>query len=145
MMVTDLNLEMQNIHRPYMKDIIRLQEIEKTVTEIEVLLFNEGISMVDKDGVSVAEVTDYNFDNIPRKNQNIETLESAVFEDYKVLKEQVNILVALEQQSQKNRNGAEVIRANSHFLDSGVDFTQNGIGCSQAQDVELDGSMNGLN
>jgi len=141
MMVTDLNSEMQNIHRPYMKDIIRLQEIEKTVEEIEVLLADEGIPMVDEDGVSVAEVKDNDLKNIPRKNQSIETVESAVFKDHKDLKEQVNILKALEQQYQGNRSGAEVMRANRQFLasDVGGDIRENARreqGNYQARDVE---------
>jgi len=151
MMVTDLNSEMQNIHRPYMKDIIRLQEIEKTVAEIEVLLTSEGIPMVDEDGVSVAEVSDYDLKNIPRKNQNVETVENAVFADHKDLKEQVNILAALEQQFQGNRNGAEVMRANAHFLASDMDedikesVFGGDQGSYQAQDLEGgDGAMVGL-
>jgi len=121
MMVTDLNSEMQNIRRPYMKDIIRLQEIEKTVEEIEILLKNKEISMVDDDGTSFADVNDNDLKNIPRKNQNIENVERAVFEDHKDLKDQVNILAALQQQFEGNRNGAEVMRANRHFLASDMD------------------------
>jgi len=145
MMVTDLNSEMQNIHRPYMKDIIRLQEVEKTVGEIEVLLESEEIPMVEEDGTSVAEVKDTDLKNIPRKNQSIETVESAVFQDHKELKEQVNILAALELQYQGNRSEAEVLRANSQFLASGVggdlqDSSRGGDqGNYQAQDVEVGG------
>jgi len=151
MMVTDLNSEMQNIHRPYMKDIIRLQEIEKTVGEIEILLQSKEISMADEDGVSVAEVKDSDLKNIPRKNQNIETVESAVFQDHKELKEQVNILAALELQYQGNGSEAEVLRANGHFLASGVGGDLQGSdrlggqGNYQSQDVEVgEGNMVGL-
>jgi len=121
MQVTDLNSEMQNIHRPYMKDIIRLQEIERTVEEIELLLSNEDIAMIDEDGADIAEVTDYDLKSIPRKNQSIENVESVVFEDHRDLKEQVKILAALEKQFQGNRNGAEVMRANAYFLEKDLD------------------------
>lgn len=151
MMVTDLNSEMQNIHRPYMKDIIRLQEIEKTVGEIEILLHSKEIPMVDEDGVSVAEVKDSDLKNIQRKNQNqIETVESAVFQDHKELKEQVNILAALELQYQGNGSEAEVLRANGQFLASGVggDLQRSarldGQGNYQSQDVEVGDAMVGL-
>jgi len=144
MMVTDLNSEMQNIRRPYMKDIIRLQEIEKTVEEIEILLKNKEISMVDDDGTSFADVNDNDLKNIPRKNQNIENVERAVFEDHKDLKDQVNILAALQQQFEGNRNGAEVMRANRHFLASDMDgsFQENvrrEQGSYLPQDVEASG------
>lgn len=150
MMVTDLNSEMQNIHRPYMKDIIRLQEIEKTVGEIELLLHNKEISMVDEDGASVAEVKDSDLKNIPRRNQNIEAVENAVFQDHKELKEQVNILAALELQYQGNGSEAEVLRANGQFLASGVggdlqDDDRFDSGNYQSQDVEVgDDGMVGL-
>jgi len=145
MMVTDLNSGMQNIHRPYMKDIIRLQEIEKTVEEIELLLQSRDISMVDDDGTSFAEVKDNDLKNIPRKNQNIENVESAVFEDHKDLKDQVTILGALQQQFQGNRNGAEVMRAKEHFMASDMDgeFQENVRrqgGNYQSEDLEADGN-----
>jgi len=144
MMVSDLNSEMQNIHRPYMKDIIRLQEIEKTVEEIEILLKSKEIPMEDDDGTSFTDVNENDLKNIPRKNQNIENVESAVFEDHKDLKDQVNILAALEEQFEGNRNGAEVMRANRHFLASDMDggFQENARreqGSYQPQDLESDG------
>merc|ERR1719317_170103 len=134
-----------------MKDIIRLQEIEKTVGEIEVLLQNEGIPMVDDEGVGIAEVTDYDLKNIPRKNQNVETVESAVFKDHRDLKEQVKILNALELKFQGNRNAVEVLGANAQFLESDINVTLNNggqvndDGNYQAYDLEgADGSAVGL-
>jgi len=148
MMVTDLNSEMQNLQRPYIKDIIRLQEIEKTVEEIEGLLSDEGISMSDEDGVAIAEVTDSDLKNIARKNQNIETVERAVFKHYSDLKEQVKILSTLEMQFQGNRNGAEVMRANSHFLKDDIDADirrsfQGEERIHQARDLEVGDSSTG--
>merc|ERR1719317_444912 len=134
-----------------MKDIIRLQEIEKTVGEIEVLLQNEGIPMVDDEGVGIAEVTDYDLKNIPRKNQNVETVESAVFKDHRDLKEQVKILNALELKFQGNRNAVEVLGANAQFLESDINVTLNNggqvndDGNYQAYDLEgADGAKVGL-
>merc|ERR1719419_1859657 len=82
------------------------------------------------------------------KNQNIETVESAVFQDHKELKEQVNILAALELQYQGNGSEAEVLRANNHFLASGVggdlqgSASLGGRGNYQSRDVEVgEGAM----
>jgi len=143
MMVTDLNSEMQNINRPYMKDIIRLQEIEKTVDEIESILDEaEGVSMLDEDGVSIASVTGYDLKNIPRKNQNVEVVEAAVYESHRELKQQIAVLSTMERNFNDNKNGIEVYKANSHFLSRGVEaearesLVDAGQGSYQADDME---------
>lgn len=142
LMVTDLNSEMQNIKRPYMKDIIRLQEIEKTVDEIESILSEKGVSMLDEDGVSIASVSDYDLKNIPRRNDNVEAVESAVYEDHRDLMTQIAVLGSLEEQFYGNKNAAEVLKANAHFLSSGVEedakesFAEQSQGSYQADDLE---------
>jgi len=116
-MVSDLNSEIQSINRPYTREIINIQDIEKTVREIDVLLSNEGISMIDEVGICISEVTDYDLKNIPRRNHNIENVGNEVYTEHKRLMKQVNILEALELQFQGNRNGG----VNAHFLATGMD------------------------
>jgi len=149
MMVTDLNSEMQNINRPYMKDIIRLQEIEKTVDEMESILDTERVSMLDEDGASIANVTPYDLKNIPRRNQNVEAVETAVYENHRELKQQIDVLSSMEEQFNDNRNAIEVLQANSHFLSRGVEedardsLITGDQGSYQADDVEGRGSSTG--
>lgn len=142
LMVSDLNSEMPNIDRPYMVDIIRLQEIEKTVDEIELILSEKGVSMQDEDGVSIASVSEYDLKNIPRRNENVETVESAVYEDHRDLMQQIAVLDSLEEQFNGNKNAVEVLEANAVFLSSGVQedakdsFAEQSQGSYQADDLE---------
>ena len=77
--------------------------------------------MLDEDGVSIASVSDYDLKNIPRRNDNVEAVESAVYEDHRDLMQQIAVLSSLEEQFYGNKNAAEVLKANAQFLSSGVE------------------------
>merc|ERR550534_1711843 len=109
MMISDLNPHMQNIQRPYMKDIIRLQEIERGVSEIVGFLEDEGIFRED-------DIAESDLAHIQRKNHRIEDIESEVYKSHRELKEQINILATLNDQYTRNMNAAEVCRASKMFL-----------------------------